>query len=49
MFVICSNIRQERLAALSVADAEWLHRNSVYLHVTQPMWQAVTYAMEGDP
>ena len=42
MFVICSNIWKERLAALSVADAEWLQRNSVYLHVTQPMWQADT-------
>ena len=40
MFVICGNIWQERLAAQSVADAEWLQRNSVYLHVTQPMWQA---------
>ena len=49
MIVICSNIWQERLAALSVADAEWLHRNSVYLRVTQPMWQVDTHAMEGEP
>lgn len=38
MMVVCSNIWAERLVRLSHADVEWLQRNSVYVHVTQPMW-----------
>ena len=38
MFVICSNLWQERMATLSPADHEWIDRNSVYMRVTEPMW-----------
>ena len=38
MMVVCSKIWAERMVRLSPADVEWLQRNSVYVHVTQPMW-----------
>ena len=38
MMVICSNVWAERMVRLSPADVEWLQRNSVYVHVTSPMW-----------
>ena len=39
MFVIASNKWRRQLEALEVEDAAWLAANSVYVPVTEPLWQ----------
>ena len=38
MLVVCSNVWMSGLVKMPREDQEWLVRNSVYVHVTEPMW-----------
>ena len=38
MLVVCSNVWMSGLRNLCHEDHEWLVRNSVYVHVDEPMW-----------
>jgi len=38
LLIVCSNKWRLELESLPRADAEWLERNSVYVHVSTPMW-----------
>jgi len=37
--VVCSNLWQLQLRLLPREDAEWLEKNSIYVHVTAPLWR----------
>ena len=36
--VLCSNNWDSSLSQLQAADQEWIHANSIVLHVASPMW-----------
>ena len=38
--VVCSNLWQLQLRTLTREDAEWLEQNSIYVHVTAPLWRS---------
>ena len=40
LLVVCSNKWRAELQELSDEDREWLERNQVYVHVTEPLWLA---------
>jgi len=43
--VVCSNLWQLQLRTLCQEDALWLQLNSIYVHVTAPLWRS---ALGGD-
>lgn len=49
MLVVCSNIWAEKMTRLSPADHEWIDRNSVYVHVTEPLWDVHGVSQAGPP